>query len=87
MLVLSRDEFTALSKHDTLNDMLVRAAELQRKSYGDELEGKMGEQKTEEAATEKMGTNSEEGEDVLKKKKKKKKKKKNKKKGEDGENG
>ena len=34
MLVLSRDDFMALSKHDQVSDMLVRAAELQRRSYG-----------------------------------------------------
>ena len=38
MLVLSRDDFMALSKHDQVSDMLVRAAELQRRSYGEEEE-------------------------------------------------
>ena len=89
MLVLSRDDFTALSKHDKLSDMLVRAAELQRKSYGVEPEGKMGEQKTDEAATRNVDNKDDEGENALKKKKKNKKKKKKKKerKGDDSEEG
>ena len=94
MLVLSRDDFTALSKHGKLSDMLVRAAELQRKSYAIEPEGKIVEQKADEAAPQNIENNLEEGEAVLKKKKKKKnkknkkkKKKKKKKKGDDDENG
>ena len=34
MLVLSRDDFAALSNQVDVGGMLARAAELQRKSYG-----------------------------------------------------